>query len=134
MFIADHYAIRTLTTMAEVRQFWGDDPQPDEDNWMLGSTSGVHGSYTTLDHIAACFGGTCDCDPEALAEDAEQSHDRPTFTVLIVQPRLVKMIYGDVPVTRADLPYLRLIIRRSLTAIMASQDGNEGQEAELGAR
>lgn len=124
VWTADHYAIREWTTMDEVRRFWGDDPQPNEDNWMLGSMSGVHGSYTTLDDIVACFSGTCDCDPEELKEDPEHSHYRPTFTVLTCQPRLVKVIYGDVPVTPDDIPYLRTIITRSLAAIAGSQDGN----------
>jgi hypothetical protein len=122
VFVADFYTVRSIKTMDEVRQFWGDDPHPSEDNWMLGSTSGVHGSYITLDRVEECLRRTCDC-----FEDSTTQHRQVTFTVLICQPRLVKMVYGDVPVTLDDLPYLSLIIRRSLTAILASQDGNQGQ-------
>ncbi len=122
VFVADHSAVRSTKTMDEVRQFWGDDPRPNEDNWMLGSTSGVHGSSMTLEQAGECLRRACDC-----FENPETRHDHVTFTVLICQPRLVKMIYGDVPVTLDDLPYLSLIIRRSLTAIMASQDGNQSE-------
>jgi hypothetical protein len=121
IFTAAHYTISQIKTMDEIRQFWGDDPKPNELNWMIGSTSGVHGSYATLDQIEACFKDECDCPDDEKTDDY---HHRQEFTVLICRPRLVALTYGSIPVTLEELPYLRTIITRSLQAIQGSQDEN----------
>lgn len=117
--VKSHYTIGTISSMADVRDIWGDDPRPTELNYMLGSTSGVHGSYATLDEIETCFNRTCACDPD------DNFHDETMgFTVLMIHPRLVKLRYGHIEITRADIPYLRTIITRSMEEIKRSQSGN----------
>lgn len=75
------------------------------ETFVLYSTSGVHGSYTSLEEIEACvekYG-------EAPIEDDDQPRDYAgrDLTVLIIQPRLVCMRCGNVRVTKADIPFLK---------------------------
>ena len=73
----------------------------DEMNFCLFSTSGIHGSYSTI-------------------EDAEEdliNGDDASITVLIIQPRLVCLRYGDIEVTESDLPYLKKLRQSSWNAI-----------------
>lgn len=73
-------------------------------NLCLFSTSGTHGSYLTIEEIAASL----DTDePERL-------------TVLVVQPRVVRMLYGEINVARDDIAYL-LKLRESTKAVVAGE-------------
>ena len=76
-------------------------------NFVLFSTSGVHGMYTTIEEIEASILKYPDGpDPDGPDPDADDYHF-PEVTVLIVQPRLVCLRYGCIPVTLADIPYLK---------------------------
>jgi hypothetical protein len=74
--------------------------EANEMNFVLFSTSGVHGSYTTIE--------------EALAEDGD-------VTFLIVQPRIVCLRYGNVPVTAENVNYLKKL--RATSSNKARQIG-----------
>ena len=75
----------------------------DEMNWLVLSTSGVHGSYTTLDELD-------------LPDD---------ITFLVIQPRLVVLHYGNVTVrNEEDRTWLREAVNKTLAAIKDSQEGN----------
>ncbi len=62
----------------------------DQDNFVLFSTSGVHGSYSTI-------------------ED-EEKNDSPTVTFVICCPRILRFSYGNCqPRTREDFLYLKML-------------------------
>lgn len=73
-------------------------------NFVLFSTSGVHGSYTTIeDHEA---------EPMFEYDDGEFQDEEITF--LIVQPRIVAMRYGKViPRSPADYEFLKKLRQTS---------------------
>ena len=79
-------------------------------NWLLLSTSGVHGSYASLDDLRL--------DLEAKAWGSE-------ITFLYIQPRRVRMICGNVKVRGGgDYKWLRDRVEESLRSIVDSQRGN----------
>lgn len=86
------------------------------ENFVLFSTSGVHGSYTTLEEIEECIA--------KFGEDFDPGDDEPEgfcgykLTILIVQPRIVCLRYGNVRVRLEDIPYLRDIRSASRDALM----------------
>ncbi len=80
-------------------------------NWLLCSTSGVHGTYTDLNEIE-----------NKIREEGEGDH----LTFLVIKPRVVQIIYGNVFVGNLDdVAWLRSVVSSSLDAIKRSQCGNE---------
>jgi hypothetical protein len=79
-------------------------------NWLFCSTSGVHGSYDTLDDLVW----------EADDEDEVYTY----LTVLVVQPRIVRIHYGSIPVLPEDVPWLREVVKHTLEGVRESQEGN----------
>lgn len=91
------------------------DGKADSMNWVIGSTSGVHGGYTSLDEILA---------GRNLTED-DDNYCGNLFTVLVIQPRRVRLLYGNVTITSdEDMAFLRGLIASSLEEIRKSQEGN----------
>jgi hypothetical protein len=92
-------------------------------NFVLFSTSGIHGTYTTLDEIETSLRKYGD---RELAEDEDLPDDYhcPDLTFVIVQSRLVTMRYGEVAVTLSDIPFLRGLADSALAAVKDSQRGN----------
>lgn len=76
------------------------DSKADDLNFCLFSTSGTHGSYLTIEDVAESINGG---EPERL-------------TVLVVQPRAVRMLYGEIDVSLDDVPFL-LALRESSRAV-----------------
>jgi len=101
-----HYSIyRTAPALAEgaLRKMFPDG-EANEMNFVLFSTSGVHGSYMTIE--------------DAHANVASASEDEPTdVTFLIVQPRLVCLRYGNVTVTDENVEYLKKLRASSLAVV-----------------
>jgi hypothetical protein len=81
-----HYIIRELT-FDDLRKIFPDGVA-NQRNFCLFSTSGVHGSYRTI-------------------EEAESDPDVGTVTVLVVHPRLASVQYGNVPVNAETAPFLK---------------------------
>lgn len=77
------------------------DAQANKMNFALFSTSGVHGTYETIEDIE-----------EELKSDDDTGH----LTVTIIQPRLCCIRYGVVEVKREDLEYLKKLRRTSWAA------------------
>jgi hypothetical protein len=70
---------------------------------VLFSTSGVHGTYTTIEDVET------QSDPESSAE---------TVTFLIIQPRLVCMRYGVArPLGRDDFEFLKSLRASSIESL-----------------
>lgn len=88
--------------MRLLRELFPDATHIDEMNLVMFSTSGVHGSYCTI-------------------EDAEaDSPDERFVTFLVVHPRQVRMRYGNcIPRTPEDIAYLKSL-REASWAAMAS--------------
>lgn len=97
-----HYSIWEIKGgMDALRQLFPDG-KANELNFVLFSTSGVHGSYTLLE----------DLNFDETSEDYD-----PYITVLIVQPRLVCLRYGQFAVTPEDVEWLKGLRQSSLEAV-----------------
>ena len=89
----DGYSMEALRTMFP-------DGQANYSNFVLFSTSGIHGSYSTIEEV--------ECD---------RSGD---VTFLIIRPRLVAMNYGNcIPLTRDDFDFLKSL-RASSHSVLKS--------------
>lgn len=106
-----YYSVQKLEGMAEVRVLLADGANAL--NWLFLSTSGVHGSYQTLDNLFKV-------DEEYPGE--EEIPD--SITAIVFQPRTVRVWYGDIKVTPEDVPWLREQVTKTLTAVATSQLGN----------
>lgn len=87
----------------------------DQMNMVLFSTSGVHGTYNTIE------------DAEAhIARPGEDTFAEVTF--LIIHPRLVSLRYGTCePQTQADIDYLKRLRATSHAALAAIGLGAEAR-------
>lgn len=83
------------------------DAEADDLNFVMFSTSGVHGSYTTIEEIEETL--------TSQPDDFEAAH----LTVLIVQPRTVCLHYGNIRVELSDLPFLKKL-RASSAKVMTA--------------
>ena len=127
--------------------FHGDELVDYSGNWLFLSTSGVHGSYRTLDDIEN-DAGLLECDqcgslPEELLEGRQEGDGCPMgnvpmsscdgrlvpaslfpITVLVVKPRIVQIAYGTILAAREDIPWLRNAVRATRDGVDMSQEGN----------
>lgn len=93
--------------MAELRRFFGDGG-PNDLNVILFSTSGVHGSYATIEEVEATLRG-----------EAEEDDQVTDVTFVILQPRVVAVKYGNVtPRTLDDIRYLKWLRAKSHAALL----------------
>ena len=82
-------------------------------NFVLFSTSGIHGSYKTIEEVDADI-------IEYGDVEREDDDDRPSryVTYLLVQPRIVSMTYGNCACrTLADVKFLKQLRRWSWKAV-----------------
>lgn len=86
------HIINRIHTLDDLKRFFPDG-EADEMNFVLFSTSGVHGDYITIEEIKANL--------------IESGREYEQLTVLVIQPRLVAMHYGYIDVTLGDIPYLK---------------------------
>lgn len=94
-----YYSIQQIKSIDDLKKIFPT-PEANELNFCLFSTSGVHGHYGTIE----------DCE----AEPDEYSHE---VTVLVVHPRTVTLVYGNVPVTKETAPYLKALRASSLDVV-----------------
>lgn len=106
-----HYAVfQSFEDISDLRELFPEG-KADEMNWVFLSTSGVHGSYTTLDELES--------DPDFLDDDGKMR-----ITVLVLHPRLCSIVYGEMRFERGDIPYLRGLARSTVDEITAFSKGN----------
>lgn len=98
-----HYSIQELKGMADLRRLFPDGEANDL-NFVMFSTSGIHGSYMTIEEVAASLG----------------TEEESGITVLVIQPRIVAMRYGTIDIEPDDVPYL-LKLRESSKKVFADQ-------------
>lgn len=97
-----YYSVQRLVGdgMAALRDFFPD-AKADEMNAVLFSTSGVHGSYCTI---------------EDVEEGGDEAPDSVTF--VMIQPRIVCMRYGNAkPRTQEDFAFLKQLRASSRNAL-----------------
>ena len=97
--------------MAVLRE-WFPGGAANEMNFALFSTSGVHGTYTTIEEIEASltkYGESPDFDDDAWPDDYSDNE----LTVLIVQPRICTVRHGLIQVALADVPFLKALRQSS---------------------
>ena len=112
------YQVIELRRMAEVRQIFGENGEDvNHLNWCFVATAGNHGTTTTLDEVEAILQGTS-------PDMGKAKGGKWWVTILIVHPRLVVMKYGEIEVTKDDIDYLRILVRKTLEEIPKTQEGN----------
>lgn len=101
--------------MAGLREMFPDGKANDM-NFVLFSTSGVHGHYMTIEEIAEGIAKYGD-EPNFGDDGAPDDYPGNDVTFLIVQPRIVCLRYGNARVKAADIPYLKELRASSLEAV-----------------
>ena len=99
-----------------LREWFPEPDSVDEMNFVLFSTSGVHGGYTTIEEIEqglAKYGKS----PSFMDDDWPDDYNGNSLTFLVVQPRIVGMTFGNMIVTLEDIPYLKAIRQASWNAV-----------------
>lgn len=112
----NNYGIKPGRGMAALRDFFPDG-EANELNVCLFSTSGIHGTYTTIEEVEA---GLAKYGDDPMFPDGEWPEDYHgnDITVLIVQPRVCTLRHGNVEVTLADIPYLKKLRETSHKALL----------------
>jgi hypothetical protein len=86
--------------MKVIRTFFPDAESVSTRNFMLFSTSGIHGSYATIEDIEKRVQAG---DNDILCE----------LTFIIISPRMVRMIYGTCIPDIDDIPFLKELRQKS---------------------
>jgi hypothetical protein len=114
-----HYSIQELGAdpdeSREMLRGFFPDGEANDLNFVLFSTSGVHGTYLTIEDIE-----------KDLAEP-EEDRAGLTLTTLVVQPRLVCLRYGNIRVHPDDIEWLKRLRASSLAA--AAKIGTDATNA-----
>jgi hypothetical protein len=99
------YATKSPDAALAMLKHWFPDGECNEMNLVFFSTSGVHGSYTTIGEVAAGLASHPDFD-ESEDEDWPDDYHGDEVTFLLVQPRIVSMTYGNLRVSPEDVDWL----------------------------
>jgi hypothetical protein len=119
-----HYNIFRFHGIEALRKIFPDGEANDL-NFVLFSTSGVHGHYMTIEDCEASLAkyGVREWQKN---EHVPDDYCSPEITVLIVHPRLVCLRYGNVAFTADDIPFLKKLRESSWKAVQ--NIGIEGTE------
>lgn len=106
--------------IAALRAFFPDG-ECNEYNLILFSTSGVHGSYRTIEEAEA------ELPRFGTIEDGEKITWHPEVTFCLIQPRICTIRCGNITVTsKADCDYLRQL--RASSAVEFAKIGQPAEE------
>lgn len=101
------------------------DLEPNDINWVFLSTSGVHGSYKSLDDCELLWTDPDRYRKESFMEQGEPLPDAEEVTVLIVLPRMVTTMYGEAVIRGLDdVALLRERVEQTFAGIAELQAGN----------
>ena len=107
----NHYAVKTEMAMVQLRRIFPEG-KANELNFVLFSTSGVHGTYNTIEK-AERFLTTA---PADLSDEDLCLRD---ITFVIIQPRLCTIHYGLCePKNIEDIKYLKRLRQTSWDAVL----------------
>lgn len=99
--------------------------EPNDINWVFLSTSGVHGSYMSLDEAELLWTDPARYRSEHGYEAGEELPVEQDITVLIVLPRMVTTAYGNAIVRSLDdVSLLRKRVEQTMAGIALLQAGN----------
>lgn len=127
-----NYEVIELRTIQEVKHIFGPDGvNVNARNWCFVGLAGLHGTYMTLDDLEKVFDG----EHERVKPTVD---DKAYVSILVVHPRLTVLkqpapkkvaetqeaAFGEIPITREDIPYLRTLVRKTLASVQESQEGN----------
>lgn len=127
-----NYEVIELRTIQEVKHIFGPDGvNVNAHNWCFVGLAGLHGTYMTLNELEQVFDGEHERYTPTVDEKAYVSililH--PRLTVL-KQPAPKKVLetqeagYGEIPITREDIPYLRMLVSKTMKEVWKSQEGS----------
>jgi hypothetical protein len=121
-----HYKVLKCLYFIDDIKYLFPDGKANELNWLLCSTSGVHGTYTTLAEIEAFYDNPEEVGLATWGEEWEEKRETyiPKLTCLVIQPRIACIKYGEIVVPKEDISYIRELISSSLITIIESQIGN----------
>jgi hypothetical protein len=114
--VMSHYSIIASKGGMGLLRSMFPDGEANEMNFVLFSTSGVHGSYTTIEEIETGIQKYGDS-PE-FDDEWPNDYSGNELTYLIVQPRVVSMTYGNAQVALADVPFLKRLRQTSFAAVL----------------
>jgi hypothetical protein len=107
----NNYGCLGRNGMAALREFF-EDGIANEMNFVLFSTSGVHGTYRTIEDAEATLARG------NKNEDGEAS--QPEVTFLVVQPRICCLRHGNcLPETADDIAFLKRLRESSWSVVPA---------------
>ncbi len=85
-------------------------------NWCFLSTSGVHGSYTTLDDLEF---------DEEYQKDCVDSEGNTTITAMVLHPRMCCILCGEMKINiHRDSEYLRKLVKSTVDEVTEFAAGN----------
>jgi len=109
--IMPYCQIEELRSMRDIKRLFPEDYDI-KNNWFFASLSGIHGTHLTIEEV----------------EDKLHHGDNPPnkywLTMLVIQPRLCNLYYGEIQVSLKDLPMLRQLVKNTLEVIPKTQKGN----------
>lgn len=102
----NHFFVKTEMAMVHLRRIFLKGEANDL-NFILFSTSGVHGTYTTIEEAEKVL-------KTAPIELDEEEQDCAIITFVIIQPRLCTLHYGNCePKSLEDIEYLKKLRQSS---------------------
>ena len=120
--MATHYSVNRLEGTEDkkwetLHQIFSNGP--DHLNWIIASTSGVHGTYHNLNEL--------EMDWSFITNNPNRNFER-YITILVIHPRMVAMLYGEIYIRNLnDLKWLRKQVTATLNNIHESQQHNTTQ-------
>jgi len=87
-----------------------------EMNFVLFSTSGVHGTYTTIEEIEASLAKYGES-PEFADDEPPNDYVYPDITVTVYHPRIIGVGYGNIKVAASDIQFLKDLRQSSWGAV-----------------
>lgn len=103
LVFAEHYTMKQLLSWADIAPLIASKREDADLNWLFLATSGVHGTYTPMD---------------------ERETDDQSTTVLIVQPRLVCVLWGHLEIPKHADAAMRQWVKWTTEAVASQAVGN----------
>ena len=113
------YKVEASKGMEVLRDLFPD-AEANEMNFVMFSTSGIHGSYATIEDIENGF-NEYGVDPQFPGGEPPDDYWGNNLTVLVIHPRIVCMKYGDIEVAPDDIQFLKDLRKSSIEAFTLSQ-------------